>query len=463
MLNYVKQDYPGYLDNFDTMLPVDRFKSFITLNMLFNPADRVLLAVSGGKDSVLMAHLFNAAGFNFGIAHCNFKLRGDESDEDKVFTENLSLQLNVPFYHTSFDTVKAAQDHGISIQMAARDLRYNWFETIRNEQGYDYIALAHHQSDTTETVLLNLVRGTGIAGLHGILPKRETLVRPLLFLNRQEIDALIETLQIPFQEDSSNNSSKYARNKLRLEVIPKLKELNPLLEDTFEKNSRRFKELEDFLNNEVDKLRKQAFEADNSGNIRISLEILKALSPQLLLLYELFKPYHFSETVLNDLTKTWNGQPGKLFESPTHRLLLDRDILILTELNEDNSEETFINRGETNITWRDLKLEFREADTIDLNFKTQNTTAFFDTALLQFPLKLRRWNKGDYFHPFGMRGKKKLSDFFTSLKIPVTEKNSIPILENGNGDILWVVGYRTDDRYKITARTKNLLYSKLNR
>jgi tRNA(Ile)-lysidine synthase len=236
-----------------------------------------------------------------------------------------------------------------------------------------------------------------------------------------------------------------------------------LLEDTFEKNSRRFKELEDFLNNEVDKLRKQAFEVDNTGNIRISLEILKALSPQLLLLYELFKPYHFSETVLNDLTKTWNGQPGKLFESPTHRLLLDRDILILTELNEDNSEETFINRGETNITWRDLKLEFREADTIDLNFKTQNTTAFFDTALLQFPLKLRRWNKGDYFHPFGMRGKKKLSDFFTSLKIPVTEKNSIPILENGNGDILWVVGYRTDDRYKITARTKNLLYSKLNR
>ncbi len=442
------------------MLPVDRFKSFIAINKLFNPSEKVLLAVSGGKDSVLMAHLFNAAGFNFGIAHCNFKLRGDESEEDERFVEKLSLKLNASFHNTSFDTRKASHDQKISIQMAARDLRYNWFETIRNKFDYDYIALAHHQSDTIETILLNLLRGTGIAGLHGILPKRDKLIRPILFLNRQEIDGIITACKLPFREDSSNSSTKYARNKLRLEVIPKLKELNPNLEDTFEKNSRRFKELEDFLNIQIEALRNDLFQLTDDGILRIRLEDLKKLNPQMLQLYELFKPYNFSETALRDLTNAWDGQPGKVFESPTHRLLLDREFLILNKITEATDDETLIHQGETIVKWDNLKLTIAERDINEVEIVGSADQAFFDSALLQFPLKLRHWSKGDYFYPFGMKGKKKLSDFFTSLKIPLTEKNNIAILENGNGDILWVVGYRTDNRYKITPHTKNLLYSK---
>jgi tRNA(Ile)-lysidine synthase len=444
------------------MLPVDRFKSFITLHKLFNPSEKVLLAVSGGKDSVLMTHLFNDAGFNFGIAHCNFKLRADESEEDERFVKNLSLALGVPYYHTNFDTEKVAKANEVSIQMAARDLRYNWFKTIRNNFDYDYIAVAHHQSDTTETILLNLVRGTGIAGLHGILPKRDKLIRPLLFLNREEIDGIVNACQLPFREDSSNSSTKYARNKLRLEVIPKLKELNPTLEDTFERNSRRFKELEAFLNIEIEALRNNLFQPADNGNIRIKLEDLKKLKPQMLLLYELFKPYNFSETVLKDLTSAWDGQPGKIFESPTHHLLLDREFLILNKITETNSDATLIHQGETIVTWNTLKLTIEEKHIKEGDIFGSSDQAFFDSELLQFPLKLRHWLKGDYFYPFGMTGKKKLSDFFTSLKIPLTEKNQIGVLENGNGDILWVVGYRTDDRYKVTSHTKNLLYSKSN-
>ncbi|HEY0054516.1 MAG TPA: tRNA lysidine(34) synthetase TilS [Pedobacter sp.] len=442
------------------MLPVDRFKSFIALHKLFNPSEKVLLAVSGGKDSVLMAHLFNDAGFNFGIAHCNFKLRGDESEEDEWFVEKLSLELNVSFHNTTFDTQRVALDQKISIQMAARDLRYNWFESIRNKFDYDYIALAHHQSDTTETILLNLVRGTGIAGLHGILPKRDNLIRPILFLNRQEIDSIIADCQLPFREDSSNRSTKYARNKLRLEVIPILKELNPNLEDTFEKNSLRFKELEDFLNIRIEALRNDLFQLADDGNIRIKLDDLKKLDPQMLQLYTLFKPYNFSETVLRDLTSVWDGQPGKVFESPTHRLLLDRKSLILNKIMRATDDETLIQQGETISMWNNLRLIIAERDINEVEIVGSTDQAFFDSELLQFPLKLRHWSKGDYFYPYGMKGKRKLSDFFTSLKVPLTEKNKIGILENGNGDILWVVGYRTDDRYKITAHTKNLLYSK---
>ncbi|HEX8378402.1 MAG TPA: tRNA lysidine(34) synthetase TilS [Pedobacter sp.] len=444
------------------MLPVDRFKSFITLHKLFNPSEKVLLAVSGGKDSVLMTHLFNDAGFNFGIAHCNFKLRADESEEDERFVKNLSLALGVPYYHTNFDTGKVAKANEVSIQMAARDLRYNWFETIRNNFDYDYIAVAHHQSDATETILLNLVRGTGIAGLHGILPKRDKLIRPLLFLNREEIDGIVNACQLPFREDSSNSATKYARNKLRLEVIPKLKELNPTIEDTFEKNSRKFKELEDFLNIQIETFRNDLFQPADNGKIRIKLEDLKKLNPQMLLLYELFKPYNFSETVLKDLTYAWDGQPGKVFESPTHRLLLDREFLILNKITETNSDETLIQQSETIVMWNNLRLTIAKIDLIDAEIVGGADQAFFDSELLQFPLKLRHWFKGDYFYPFGMKGKKKLSDFFTSLKIPLTEKNKIGILENGNGDILWVVGYRMDDRYKVTSHTKNLLYSKSN-
>lgn len=439
------------------MLPLNRFISFIEFNKLFKPEEKVLLAISGGKDSVLMAHLFNDARFSFGIAHCNFELRADESDGDEIFCKQLAEKLNVPFYHTRFQTEILAKQQGLSIQMAARELRYNWFESIRANEGFDYIAVAHHQSDITETVLLNLVRGTGIAGLHGILPKRGKLIRPLLFLRRDEIDEIAGEENLAYREDRSNSSVKYARNKLRLEVIPKLKELNPFLDQTFESNSRRFKELEDFLNNQVETLREGLFRITPSGDIYIDLDKLRKLQPQKLLLYEIFKPYHFTEAVLEDLVKSWNGQAGKIFESTTHRLLLDRHELILSKLQETSLPEILIDEKTSSCVWGTRRFEIKESDAIGLEISASSDTAFFDAALLLFPLKLRHWNKGDYFYPLGMKGKKKLSDFYTGLKLPLTAKNSVPVLENGNGDILWIAGYRSDERYKVSRLSKKVI------
>ncbi|MBC7913563.1 MAG: tRNA lysidine(34) synthetase TilS [Pyrinomonadaceae bacterium] len=438
------------------MLPLRKFLSFIEQNQLFKPNEKVLLAVSGGKDSVLMAHLFNEAKFAFGIAHCNFGLRNAESEGDEQFTQALATTLGVPFFTRKFATDTFAKDHKVSIQMAARELRYEWFEELRQTFEYDYIALAHHQNDTVETVLLNLTRGTGIAGLHGILPKRGVLIRPLLFLNRQEIDQIISKDDLPYREDSSNSSTKYARNKIRHEVIPALKEINPFLEETFASNSQRFKDLEDFLDAQTLLLRAKLFVPAQSGDIHISIDDLKQLNPKSLLLYELFKPYTFSEAVLNDLSSSWHRQSGKLFRSATHSLLVNRNMLILSKNIRQENPTILVNEDNESVTWADFIFKLNISDHT-LETPPNVDTAYFDKALLHFPLKLRHWSAGDYFYPFGMKGKKKLSDFFTTHKIPLTDKDKIPVLENGNGDILWVAGYRSDERYKVSPQTKKVI------
>jgi len=439
------------------MLPIERFKLFVQQSQLFDPSNNILLAVSGGRDSVFLAHLFNAAGYSFGIAHCNFALRGEESDQDEQFTEELANSFNVPFFKIRFDTAAYAKENGISIQMAARELRYQWFEEIRDQAGYHNIALAHHAGDATETVLLNLCRGTGIAGLHGILPKRGTLIRPLLFLTRDEINKFITEQNIPYREDSSNLSSKYARNKIRLEVIPKLKELNEHLDETFEKNSRRFAELEDFLDIQVTELRNRLFKLLPSGATEINTAGLKILKPQHLLLYELFKPFGFNEAVLSDLADQLDGLPGKKFESSTYILWLDRQKLFLHKKNRRQAESLLVTAGSKETALGNIILSYTTAEAEKLVISGNKDLAFFDAEKIKFPLELRPWQEGDYFFPFGMRGKKKISDFFTSLRIPLPEKPAIPLLVNGNGDILWVTGYRQDDRYKVTEQTKKVL------
>lgn len=438
------------------MLPVTRFLEFIHRNQLFLKSEKVLLAVSGGRDSVLMVHLFNEANLDFGIAHCNFGLRGQESDEDEAFVRELASTIKVPFITVRFATTAFAEENGISIQMAARELRYNWFEEMRIKHGYRYIAVAHHQSDATETILLNLVRGTGISGLHGIRPKRMNIIRPLLFLSSDEIRDYISGNGIRFREDSSNSSVKYARNKIRLAVVPHLRELNAQLDETFAANSRRFEEIEEFLNTHIESLRHTLFETGSAGEMYIPIERLKALTPRKLLLFELFKPYNFGEPVLEDLVKAWDGQPGKKFESPTHTLLLDRHQLILKKNDGLETPMVLVEAQKEAVHWKHLYLKSRYASMQGLVISTRSDTAFFDAHLLQFPLKLRLWKKGDFFYPFGMKGKKKVSDFFTSLKLSLFSKENVPVLENGNGDILWIVGFRTDDRYKITPRTNKV-------
>jgi len=436
------------------MLPAERFIQFIEQNQLFSRNDKILAAVSGGMDSVLMARLLKEAGFNFSIAHCNFQLRADEANADQQFVKELAEQLNVPFYTTNFDTGIYAAERKISIQMAARELRYQWFQQISQQNGYDRIALAHHQNDAIETILLNLTRGTGIAGMHGILPKNGNLVRPLLFLTREEIADIIKKEGISYVEDSSNGSAKYARNKLRLEVIPKLKELNPALEDTFGRNLGHFRNLEILLTEKLAEVRKALFE-QHENSIHISIDGIKQLHPRQFLLFGLLQEYGFNESTVEDIISILDKHPGRMFESETHTIVLDRQKLILTGKQDNEIAPVPIDIKDREARFGHYQLNILHDDS-PLIVKDNSMAASVDTEKLIYPLAIRSWQQSDFFHPLGMKAKKKLSDFFIGEKVPLNEKKQVPLLVNGNGDIIWIGGYRLDDRYKVTPKTKKV-------
>ncbi|WP_448702489.1 tRNA lysidine(34) synthetase TilS [Mucilaginibacter sp. AW1-3] len=436
------------------MLPVQRLQNFIDQHHLFTPKSRLLVAVSGGRDSVLLTHLLKQAGFDFGVAHCNFQLRGSESVAEQDFTAALAKKLDIPFYTINFDTAIYAAERNISIQMAARELRYQWFEEIRHSFNYDYIAVAHHQNDSVETILLNLTRGTGIAGMHGILPKNGLIVRPMLFLSRDEVDDIVAKENLTYIEDSSNASVKYARNKLRHQVIPVLKELNPKLEQTFERNMQRFREMEELLKLQTQKLRAELF-VEYAGDIQISIEAVKNLHPRRLLLYELLSGYSFAESVIDNIIASLDKHSGRTFESSGYLLVLDRDKLILTKHKAANAEIVLIAQNIHEIRYNEYKLTLLHDDS-PLIIRDNPMATSIDADLLVYPLTLRNWAEGDYFYPLGMAGRKKLSDFFVNEKVPLHVKDTIPVLVNGNGDIIWIGGYRTDDRYKVSADTKKV-------
>ncbi|MBS7564452.1 tRNA lysidine(34) synthetase TilS [Mucilaginibacter sp. Bleaf8] len=435
------------------MLPVDRFNSFIQQHQLLDQQSRILAAVSGGMDSVLMVHLLRAAGYTFGLAHCNFQLRGSEADADQQFCRQLAETMQVPFYTVNFDTGAYAREHRISIQMAARELRYQWFEQTRQLHQYDAITLAHHQNDTIETILLNLTRGTGIAGLHGIMPKNGNLVRPLLFLTRQEVADMIAQNALPYVEDSSNASTKYARNKIRHDVVPKLRELNPNLEATFQRNLNHFKELEVLLNAQLVTLRNKLL-LPIGNEIHIAINEVKQLHPQHLLLHGLLKAYGFNETTVDDVISALSKHAGRRFESLHYSLLLDRESLILAPKTPPQVAAVSLSESTQEVIFHNYTL--RISTSIDTVLKPDPMVAMVDAGLLTYPLTLRTWQQGDYFIPLGMPHRKKLSDFFVNQKIPLLHKSQVPLLVNGNGDVIWVGGYRLDNRYKVTPQTKKV-------
>ncbi|UIR55205.1 tRNA lysidine(34) synthetase TilS [Sphingobacterium sp. SRCM116780] len=432
---------------------LERLTFFIQNNGLFEANDKILLTVSGGRDSMLMTFLLTKAGYKVAIAHCNFQLRGTESDLDESLVRSFAEEHGIPFYVKHFETTQIALERGISIQMAARELRYNWFEQLRIAIGYDKIAIAHHLNDHIETVLLNLLRGTGLQGLQGIQLKRDKLIRPLLFLKAEEVLRYVQEYQIPYRDDQSNFSTKYARNKVRIDIIPQFKKMQPDFESIFEQNIIHFKESYTLLQQFINPIRQSLFRKEYD-EWTVEKAELNLYIHDLPLLYELFSTFGFTKNVLADLQSCWDKESGRLFQSECYDLLLDRDFLIIREKEYKQQDETVITSETKSVSWRNAC--FTCDYSVDLSIVKDKQIAKIDADLLIFPLTLRSWKTGDFFYPLGMTGRKKLSDLFTNYKVNIFEKENVPILVNGNGDIIWVVNYQLDDRYKISSNTKKV-------
>ena len=438
------------------------FVNHIKKEKFFNLNDRLLLAVSGGIDSVVMCDLFYKSKLTFGIAHCNFQLRGEESNKDKEFVEALATSYNVPFYNTLFKTNVYAKKNKLSIQMAARELRYRWFEEIRQQYNYNYIATAHHLDDSVETLFINLIRGTGISGLHGILPKQGFIIHPMLFATKKEIQTYAQKYKLNYREDSSNISDKYTRNKIRHHIIPVLKELNPNFEKTAGDTIRHLYEVESVYRNEIENKRNTIIKSEKEG-ITISIRSLKKLFPLNTYLYEFLKPYQFNTSTIEEIITGLDGEPGKQFFSATHRLIKDRETLIIQKLTSEKIKkvsEFKISKEQTELLTDKLRLKFQTLPTTNYQpdsyrVSTTNSIAMLDFEKLQFPLEVRKWRKGDAFYPLGMKGKKKLSDFFIDNKLSLYQKENTWLITS-SGKIIWVVGLRIDERFKITDKTRKI-------
>jgi len=424
----------------------------------------LLVAISGGIDSVVLTHLFHKLNFNISLAHCNFSLRGKESNEDEAFVKNLGEKLQVVTYSVKFETEAYATEKGISTQMAARDLRYDWFQKIAKENNIDYIITGHQKDDVLETFLINLTRGTGLDGLLGIPEIQGNIVRPFMIFTRNEILVYAAKKKIPWREDRTNSSIRYVRNKIRHKVVPVLKELNPNLLDTFYSTLENLKGSQQIVKDHIQNIKEKIIRSDKN-ELHFSIPELKKLSNPRIYLFEILKEYGFTEW--NDVADLLDRQSGKQVFSKTHRLLKDRDVLILSEMLKQEEIERFeIPKNTTEIKIPiALKLE-----TVDIPFDTKNhqtkvldelifddkNTISIDYNKVEFPLILRKWQKGDFFFPIGLNGKKKVSKFFKDEKLSLTDKENIWLLCSKN-DIVWVVGKRLDDRCKVTKSTSKIL------
>ena len=435
------------------------FNSYITKEKLFSKTDKILLTVSGGMDSIVMCELFHKAGLKFGIAHCNFQLRGDESEGDENFVEELAEKYKVEFHSVSFDTSTFAKKNKLSIQVAARQLRYQWFEEIREQFDYKYIATAHHQNDSIETFFINLLRGTGIAGLHGILPKQNKIIRPLLFSTREQIEIFAKKSNLKHREDSSNASDKYLRNKIRHQLIPLLKELNPNIGQTISEDIQRLGDTEKIYKKEIEAKRSKIVK-EEKNSIRLSIKELKKLEPLEPYLFEFLYPLGFNSATVNEIIASLNSQSGKKFFSSTHRLIKDRDFLIIEPYQVSGQKKDAkysIKKSQKKITVENFEILCSSVNAKNHKLKVSDNIANIDFNKLQFPLEIRKWEKGDVFYPLGMKGQKKLSDFFIDKKLSIPQKENTWLLTSNN-QIVWVIGLRMDDRFKITDKTTKIYF-----
>jgi tRNA(Ile)-lysidine synthase len=429
-----------------------QFLNHIRRHRLCKTTDKILLAVSGGMDSMVMVHLFTSAGFSIGIAHGNFGLRSHESDGDEQFVHEHCQRLGVPFFSTRFNTEDVATKHGVSLQMAARQLRYDWFETLAQEQGFHRIATAHHLNDQLETVLLNLVRGTGFDGLSGIPVENGRVIRPMLFASRDMIRRYALSNQLSWREDSSNATDHYKRNFVRHHVIPLLREVNPNLENTFRETGEKLSAAHAWFNEYLEDVRAEVI-SSSPDHFRITrLPLLDKPEPAVLL-WELIKEKGFNLEQCREMIEV--HQPGKTFYAGVYRLTVDREHFLIDQPSEHDSLSRRITEGEKVVPSEEGTLTFT-FQVAPFTLQKREDLAQLDLGKLRFPLTWRRWHPGDAIMPLGMKGMKKLSDLFIDLKIPLPEKEKITVIES-DGVIVWVVGYRIHDLYKVTSETRKVL------
>lgn len=427
-----------------------RLEKHLQKNFPFLKDSKILIALSGGIDSVVLTHLMKQLDYNCTIAHCNFQLREKESDLDESFVLDLGKKINTSVETIRFDTEKHAEENKVSIQMAARDLRYDWFQSLTKKNELDYILTAHQKDDVLETFLINFTRGTGLDGLTGIPDINDNIIRPLLIFDRSDIEKYAEDNNITWREDKSNSSTKYFRNKIRHNIVPILKELNPNFLKSFDNTLLNLKESQTLVQNRIHHLKNHVVSYENDGTIKISIAKILELKNPKAHLYELLKPYGFSSW--KDIMKLLKAQTGKQTLSKTHRLLKNRDCLILSTFSTEKTQEIQINENMRSID-TPVSLSFEEVK----NFTPSNDkTGFIDKNLLKYPLSVRKWKKGDYFYPIGMHGKKKLSKYFKDEKMSLLEKEQTWLLCSNN-EIVWVIGKRLDNRYKATEKTPAIL------
>ncbi len=408
-----------------------------------------LLACSGGLDSVVLAHLCTASNLDFSIAHCNFNLRGSESDDDEKFVKELANNLNKKYFLTHFDTKSYIKKNKVSLQIAARELRYDWFEELMKEKGYDKLVTAHHADDNLETFLINLSRGTGIDGLTGIPSKTDMISRPLLKFSREQILEYAQTEKLKWREDSSNKETKYLRNKIRHQIVPLLKELHPTFLDNFEKTQNYLEQTAALSENHIIQIKGELLKEED-GVIKIEIAQLQKLDPIEGYLHGLFKSYGFTEW--NDVLGLLSGMSGKEVYSKTHRLLKNRAFLLLQQLQPISDEVYEIVENQTLVN-APVQLSIKDANKVT---EMGKDILYVDKETLKYPLTIRKWKKGDYFYPLGMGGKKKLSKFYKDEKMSLISKEKQWLLCSGN-DIVWIFGKRADNRFKVTDKTKSIL------
>ena len=435
----------------------EQFLNHIQKHSLCQRGDKILLAVSGGLDSVVMLHLFKEAGFSVGVAHCNFQLRGNESDGDEDFVKQCCEQLNVPVFVKRFDTQSYGWENNLSIQMAARELRYSWFEHLLEEKHYDFLATGHHFDDTVETILLNWIKGTAVEGLAGIPVKNKKVIRPLLFATRAQVEKHAAEKGIQWREDQSNLTDDYQRNFIRHQIVPKLKELNPSLETTLHTGIEKLQSDIALLHVQVEEWRRN-FISREGEKIAISKKGFDSFPQGVHLLWRCIKEYEFNFEQAREIIHGLHGQSGKRFLSPSYQLVIDREHLILSP-HEKFWDDVVIQEGQREAILGSFEMEIEKTTSVEIS--KDSLIAKLDADKLKFPLRWRKWKAGDFFYPLGMDHKRKLSDFLIDNKVALTDKDSVTVLESA-GEIAWVVGYRIDNRFKITPQTRSALTFTIN-